>query len=933
MGSTMAEQWQGTKAMTLRDASNESTTVAGDAGVVLETKLAIPTARVHLLARPVVMQRLAWAVESELALVSAPAGFGKTTILAHWASQMPPVAWLSLDPGDDDPVRFVRYLIAAVRRIHERFGEQLATLIAGPARPSHGALATALVNELAALPDETAIVLDDYHVLGSRDVHGLLGHLADHLPEHLHLVISSREDPPLPLARLRARGKLRELRVADLRFDAGEVSALFNGVWGFNLPGDVLDAVGQRTEGWAAGLQLAALALREAPDVAAFADAFTGTHRFVLDFLSEEVLDRQPEDVRRFLLDTSVLERITASLADALTGRPDSTQVLERLEHANLFVVPLDEYRRWYRYHQLFAEMLRARLRLEAPEKEAPLHRAAAEWCEQHDMVDEAIRHWLASGETGRAAELIERYIEEVLVRWVEAATMDRWLTSLPQEVLRSRRRLILARGLAALAEGRLDEVGPVLDAAERAPAPEEMLEPSIGRRASLLRNVPAVMALMRADLARLRGVPEQVRAQANEALAHARPEEFIVSDTGHWQLAVGDWMSGRLDDAERRLRDTVANREAEGEVYLAALAACDLGRVQQAAGRLRAAAQTFRRAIHVAAWGSGMRPPVASWPLAGLAAIERQRGHLDEAFDAATEAADLCRYLPWAPPMAVALPALAWIHRARGDAEAALTRMEEAVRAIPSDEVTSLINPASTERIRLLLAQGRFEEPFRWIDERGIADTDEMPYPREPEYLVLGRVLIAKREAERAVALLDRLRARAEAEHRTASVIETRVLLALALEVAREREEALAQLAAAVSHAWREGFVAVFADEGEPMATLLKRLAGRRDTLGELSSVPPEYIARLIRASSSSEQSAGPGQIVHVPDLVEHLTARELEVLRWVALGRANREIADELFVTLDTVKKHVSHACAKLGAANRTQAVIYARELGLIR
>jgi LuxR family maltose regulon positive regulatory protein len=445
-----------------------------------------------------------------LILVCGPAGFGKTALLADWVRRGGrPVAWLSLDAGDNDPARFWRHAAAAVDRVRPGIAERAGPLLGPPAPPSFEGLVTALINELAAQPgdDELLLVLDDYHLIDTRQVHDSLVFLLEHLPSALHLVLASRSDPPLPLARFRAAGQLAELRAGELRFTVEEAAALMREAVDADLPGTMVAALAARTEGWAAGLQLAGLSLRGQPDVAGFVAAFSGSHRYVLDYLTDEVLEGQTDRVREFLLETSVLERLSGPLCDAVTGRAGGQAMLEQVERANLFLVPLDEVRGWWRYHQLFADLLRARLKQQQPGRAAGLHHNAAAWCEEHGLADDAVRHALAAGDTTWAARLIERHFDETF--WPgERATVQRWLAALPAELAGSRPRLCLVRAILALAGGDAEGAGPPLDAVERAftDATDEPFEPSAGQAASLLVNIPAGIALGRASLAHLRG-------------------------------------------------------------------------------------------------------------------------------------------------------------------------------------------------------------------------------------------------------------------------------------------------------------------------------------------------------------------------------------------------------------------------------------------
>ncbi|HEY7142635.1 MAG TPA: hypothetical protein VH637_00180, partial [Streptosporangiaceae bacterium] len=452
--------------------------------VLLATKLNVPGSRPGLVPRPRLAQRLDEGRGGGLVLACAPAGYGKTVLLAEWVRRgRDPVAWLSLDAGDNDPARFWRHAVAALDRVRTGISERMGPLLGPPPPPSFEPLVTALINEVAGQPDADEallLVLDDYHVISSELVHESLAFLLEHRPPGLHLALTSRTDPPLALARLRARGQLTELRAADLRFTLGEAAELLQqvaaapggarpGAPPLQVPDAVAAALAARTEGWAAGLQLAGLSLRGQDDVDGFVAAFTGSHRYVLDYLAEEVLERQPGRVREFLLETSVLERLSGGLCDAVTGRPGSQALLEQVERAGLFVVPLDEVRGWWRYHHLFADLLRARLQARQPGRVSELHRNAAAWYAERGLADEAIRHAVAAGEMTWAARLIERHFDAAHSLRGEATTVQRWLAPLPADLVRSRPRLLLAQAVPAATGGRLEAAEQLVDAAERA--------------------------------------------------------------------------------------------------------------------------------------------------------------------------------------------------------------------------------------------------------------------------------------------------------------------------------------------------------------------------------------------------------------------------------------------------------------------------------
>jgi len=906
--------------------------------VLVATKFYVP--RAGFVPRPRLLARLSQGIGSGLTVVSTPAGFGKTTVLGDWARRSrPPAAWLSLDAADSDPARFWRYVAAALDRVRPGTDAPVTALLRGRQQPPLEAVATAVINELSA-PGEggVALILDDYHLVQAPPVHDSIAFLLDRLPPGLRLVLSSRADPPLPLARLRGRGQLAELRAADLRFTLAETAAFVREVTGLDLPAASVAILQERTEGWAAGVQLAALALRGHADPAGFIATFAGSHRYVLDYLTEEVLTGQPPQVLRFLLETSVLDRLCGPLCDAVTGRPGSQALLEELDRANLFVVPLDGVRRWWRYHHLFADLLRARLKRERPAALPGLHRAAAAWHEEHGPADDAIRHATAAGETGWAARLVERHVE-TLLRRSEGATLDRWISALPVESIRARARLCLAQAVTAIAGWRLEAVEPLLASAERefAASGDEPHEPSVGRPLSVLANVPASIAHLRAELARLRGDAARAVACAQQALTHLSEDDWILRSMVAWNLGSVHWLRGELEEAERALADVVAERVAAGEGYLAMRVCYDLGEVQRARGRLDAAQRTYQCGLEVAS-EFGPQPPPAGIAHVGLAEVLYERGDLSTAHEHATQGVALCRHLAFIPPLATGYALLARIRWAQGDEAGALEAIGQAERVRLSPQVVALLNPVPAWRARLLLARGEVAAAARWAGERGLRAGDEPTYPREREYLALARVLLAEHAPGQALALLDRLHAQAAAQRRTGSLIEVMALRALALADGGDLAAAPASLAEAMALAAPEGYVRVFADEGAPMARLLGRLAAAQRT-GRVvfpAEVPQRYLERLMRAfAPAAPAGAAPPATGDTgrAGLAESLSGRELEVLRLLAAGRSNQQIADELVVTLATVKKHVGHILGKLAAANRTQAVARARVLGLLR
>ena len=747
-------------------------------------------------------------------------------------------------------------------------------------------------------------------------------------------MLASRSDPPLALARLRVRGELAEIRAADLRFTDSEAAELLRNLAarpGLVLPDSAAAALAARTEGWAAGLQLAALSLRGQTDVATFVAAFRGSHRYVLDYLAEEVLECQTEQVRSFLLDTSILNALNGGLCDAVTGSRDSQEMLERLERAGLFLAPLDDVRGWWRYHQLFADLLQARL-AQQPDRAAQLHRKAAGWYDAHDMADEAVRHAVAGRDTGWAARLIEGNFDRTYTLRGEAATLREWLAALPVALIWTRPRLLLAQAQLAAAAAQPDEEERLVDAAERAWAetPCEHFQPPAGSDNSLLVNVPALIAIDRSYLAIMRGDAKATAVFASWALADLGEDEQLLEYIARCNLAAAEWLQGRLSEAELTFVASLAKWADEPSMPVWGRHV--FGRIQLARGDLDGAVQTCQRALTVSVPPG--RPPL---PAAGpahvcLGEIAYQRDQLDTAFDHVTEGIALCRRLAYTPPLAAGLVTLAWIRHAKGDPAGAVDAIGAATQVSPGP--VGLLNPVPAHRARLLLAQGEVGGAAAWVTEHGFHADDEPDYAHEQGYLILARVLLAQDEPDRALRVLDRLRGAAEGQDRPASTMAIQALRGLALEALGDQKGALTAVAAAVHLATPQGWVRMFADEGPPMATLLSRLVAAPLTGAVAGDIPLGFLARVQRGFAPVPIADGRGRhlVPAVSGVVEPLTNRELEVLGMLAAGRTNKAIAAQLVVSLDTVKKHVSHLLEKLGATNRTEAVARARELGLI-
>jgi LuxR family maltose regulon positive regulatory protein len=892
---------------------------------LVSTKLRPSQSRPRLVARPRLTEKLDPEAGRRLTLVSAPAGFGKTTLVGEWADERAagghPVAWLSLDGGDNDPVRFLSYLVASLRTLEEGFGEVVLAALRTPEPPRIEALTGTILNEISAPPGELDLVLDDYHLINSEGVHRVVSLLLEHLPDGAHLVISSRVDPPLSLARLRARGQMVELGAAELAFTREEAGAFLKGVMGLDPSAEDVSKLEGRTEGWIAGLQLAALSMRDREDVSGFIEAFSGSHRDVLDFLAGEVLERQPELVGNFLLKTSILESLTGPLCDVLTGWSNGQAMLERLERENLFVVAVDDERRWYRYHHLFADFLRGRLERESPGLAGELHLRASAWYEENGLISEAIDHAFFASDNERAARLIEQSIPAALRRG-EFPTVLRWLETLPTEAKRRRPRLLPRHAVALALTGRPDDVEPLLGEAERLAQTTAKQD-----RRFLLGYAAAV----RSWRARLRGDAPGAVEHARRALSLLPDEDLDQRSFAASGLGFALRITGDLVAADEALAEALELARAADHSYGTLSTMVWRARVQMELGHLREAEDSFGRALRfVAERGVGLLP-AAGIAHIGMGALLYERDALDEAERELEEGVRLAERAREVGNLVWGYVTLSRTRLAQGDEEGALEIAREAERVARGSDADLQIAIAVAWMTRLRFARGNVAqasslEQGRAAGAEGAARTAGAA--RSAHLLTSARLLRAQRRHREALGLLEEPREEAEASGRTGDLIEVITLQALALWEGRERERAVGTLAKAMVLAEPEGYVRTIVDEGPPMAEILSGMlqATNRGSLDP--PVPARYLRKLLAVlERDSARTASP-----VGGLPERLSGREHEILQLVAAGKSNRRIAAELFVSVGTVKTHLNNLYRKLGARSRTQAVARARDLNLI-
>jgi len=915
---------------------------------ILATKLYIPPTRPGAVLRPRLIERLNAGLQGKLTLIAAPAGFGKSTLVSEWLGACEqPVAWLSLDEEDNDPKRFLAYLVAALQSVLKDFGETVLAAIQSPQPPPSESILTVLINEINANPHSFVLVLDDFHLIEAQATGAACGFLLEHLPAQMHLVIATRKDPQLPLARLRARAQLSELRVADLRFTSDETAEFLNRMMGLNLSVENVAELEARTEGWIAGLQLAAISMQGHKDCQGFINSFTGSHTFVLDYLLEEVLHQQSEGIQNYLLCTSILDRLCESLCDAVVCDPSTSgqETLNYLVRANLFVIPLDEKHQWHRYHHLFADVLHARAMKKHAGRMPILHQRASVWFEQNGQLPEAIRHALTAEDYARAADLIELVWPEI-DRYIQSAPWLGWVQALPDEIIRVRPVLRVNYGWALLDIGRLEAGEAQLQSVEKCLSTLALSDKRPHLPADMVivdeeqfRYLPATIASARAYLAQSLGDTPAAVKYAKQTLALVPADDHVRRGSATVFLGISHCASGDLEAAYETFADGMAELSNTGDCDNSVGGVFILADIRVTQGRLFDAACLYENSLQDVA-ELGYEPQGTAYLYLGLSKLHREWGnpeiakqHLLSCENANQKyPLQLCQYRLTCAQAITMVDA--------GDLDAALGLLGKA-QHLYYRNILPDFHPISALVARIRMTQGHLGEAFAWVREQRLSVEDELSFLREFEHISLVRLLIAQYKKDsrnitfqQVLGFIKRLLNAALEGGRTGSVIELFLLQALAHHAHSDEPAALSSLQQSLSLAEPEAYVRIFVDAGSSIAQLLSAAMSQ--------GIYPDYAKKLLMAFEVNQQdnqqdNDDKSSLLEVSDppvqsLIEPLSLREIEVLKLIAQGLSNQEIGETLFLAIDTVKGHNRRIFSKLGVQRRTEAVAKARSLHIL-
>jgi LuxR family maltose regulon positive regulatory protein len=901
---------------------------------LLQTKFNIPPPQPNLIHRPRLTQLINESLDRKLTLISAPAGFGKTTLLSEWIlTSQRRASWISLEDADNDPARFWNYFIAALQMLQEGLIKD-ARIFLHRGNPQNvlaqlESFITILINEISDYPEEFALILDDYHQIHNQVIHKGINFLIDHLPPSMHLILACRADPPLPMARLRARGQMVELRAENLRFTSDEVITFLNQIMSLGLSAEQIAALETRTEGWIAGLQLAAISMQRNEDATRFIEAFTGSHRFIMDYLVDEVLTCQSEDVQSFLLDTSILERFTGPLCDSLTNKTNGQEMLQQLEQSNLFIIPLDNERRWYRYHHLFADLLRSRLQELKPNQLDLLHRRACEWFEREGLVPEAIHHAITMRDYERAAQLIERTME-VHRQKGESATLSGWMNALPGSTRRNHPSLCLAYARA------------LVDAAENISIESLVDEVEAGLQMDRFSGDLNSTSL-RGQIAALRAYLAMIRNHYKETIELSRfAQELLGEEEARWRSFVGLILAGayRFTNnwaaASQTYLEASDLSQAAGDKVNALRALSMRGEVLEAQGHLHQSAEQFERVLRLAQELAIPTSPATGYALVGLGRVWFEWNDLQASINSVQEGIQRGKKGDYKDILLRGYLGLARIRQAQADLKGTQEALENAELIAKQMGVVEIKDWVNAFRAQAWLAQGDIESAIDWASKYS-GDLNDETFPSNA--IALARVRLVQGRHEEALGLLNHALQSAYAVGRLRNAIQILIVKALIHRELEDLENASLALSRALTLAEPEGYLRMFLDEGESMRSLLSDFQARiekrpRETSTDNQKTIFEYARKLSAgfATISPSQSRKLLSESREASIQEPLSEREMEILRLMVAGFSNRDIAEKDVVSINTVKTQVKSIYGKLGVHNREDAISTTRELGLL-
>lgn len=895
---------------------------------ILLTKLFIPRARPKLVSRPRLVNHINDGLHRQLTLISAPAGFGKTTLVMEWLlnsdlfSQSNGIGWFSIDETDNDPILFFIYICTALNRISGIKQNPCAgalALMESPSPPPVETILSMLINEVALIEDRIILVLDDFHLIDNQEIMKSMTYLLDNQPDNFHLIITTREDPFFPLSRLRSRDQITEIRAADLRFTAGEVNEFLINVMELQLSDEESRVLEIRTEGWITGLQLAAISLRGQKDTRNFINRFSGNNRLVLDYLIEEVVNQQPDEIQSFLLKTSILNRLSGPLCNAVTGEESGQKILELLDHSNLFIIPLDNKRLWYRYHHLFADLLRQILYRTAKDELNSLHQKAGDWYTRNDFPDQAIEHLFKAEDYHRAIHLIEEQADDCWTRG-EHSKLQYWLETLPEELLLSNPNLCVFQAWEQYANGQQDAAEEILQTLEKLDL-SEVLKHETERM-----KIQGRMAAIRAFLVTDKGNLAAIKQYAQQAL------DYLPEDDIYWRNAasipLGDvyYLAGHVEDAAQIRLETFETSKAIGNIYMEIFAGMKYCITLRQQGKFNRIKEICRQQMIQAEENGLSLLPLTGWILSEWGEALAEQGDLEQAIKKTREGSELAKGGHIGMYQWCNLRRITALYSSQHFAgvEAIIKEVEE----FDQDKLPPwIVTEMKARQLRLWLAQGKHEETSQWLAEQGLEVTGKPDRSNEWEYLVLVRFLITTGHPSDTLDLLDRLYTNANERGHISRVIEILNLQALAMQAAGDTQQALNALEQSLNLAGPRGFLYTFINEGPSMARLLHDALSR--------NLSREYVHKLLNYFPVEQPKMNRQQqmISQGSELIELLTDRELDVLRLIAAGLSRQEIASKLFVSVNTIKTHARNIYQKLGVNNQIQAVSKARNLGLLR